>query len=208
MMNLELIQPQSWNDITFKQWKKLISVLNEDLDPLEKRLKQAAILNPHIENESDIGKLSLPQITEYFSTIQFLDNEPVKELFNEFLLDEKKFKQIQFKDISLAQWIDAEKFSLDVLDHHQLIAIFYIEPNEYDDIIRERVAEFIDEQPCSRIFYLVNQFFFIQTALERTTLLYSNQMKSKKQQIEKVIRISSRIDEFLRKKLGSIYYTQ
>jgi hypothetical protein len=207
-MNLELIQPQSWNDISFKQWKKLISVLNEDLDPLEKRLKQAAILNPHIENESDIGKLSLPQITEYFSTIQFLDNEPVKELFNEFLLDEKKFKQIQFKDISLAQWIDAEKFSLDVLDHHQLIAIFYIEPNEYDDIIRERVAEFIDEQPCSRIFYLVNQFFFIQTALERTTLLYSNQMKSKKQQIEKVIRISSRIDEFLRKKLGSIYYTQ
>jgi hypothetical protein len=208
-MKVELIQPNDWQDISFSQWKRLIKLLNEgNLNPLELRLKQAVILNPHIEDESDIGKLSLAQLTEYFSGIQFIDTEPVKELFSEFILDDKKFKQVQFKDISLAQWIDAEKFSLDVLEHHQLIAIFYIQPDEYNDIIRDRVAAFIDEQPCSRIFYLVNQFFFIQAALERATVVYSNRLKKRQKKLERVIEVSKKVEALLRKKLGSIYSTR
>jgi hypothetical protein len=208
-MKLELIQPTSWSDISFNQWKRLLALhMIEDLNPLEKRIKQAAILNPHIESEEQIGKLTMPQLMEYFSTIEFIDNEPVSEIFKKFDLDGKTYKQIDFKDISLAQWIDAEKYSLDVLQHHHLIAIFYIKPDEYNDIIRDEIAEFIDTQPCSKVFYLISQFFFIQTALEKTMLAYSQRVEKKKAKIEKVIKRTNQIEKFLRKRLGSIYYTE
>lgn len=208
MTKIELIQPVGWNDITFNQWKNLLSLdLIEDLDELTKRLKQVHILNPHIKDETDIGKLTIPQLTQYFSTIEFIKDEPVKEIFNEFELDGKKYKQIQFKDISLAQWIDAEKFSIDVIQHHQLIAIFYINPQEYNDIERDRVAEYIDNLPCSKVFYLVSQFFFIQTALEKTLEEYSVQMRKKKDKIERIIKTSKKISTKIQKLFGSKSYT-
>ena len=209
MMKLELIQPSDWSDISFNQWKRLLALhMLEDLNPLEKRIKQALILNPHIENEEQIGKLTMPQLLSYFSTIEFIDNEPVSEIFKKFDIDGKTYKQIDFKDISLAQWIDAEKFAADVLQHHHLIAIFYISPDEYNDMIRDEVAQFIDQQPCSKVFYLVSQFFFIQTALEKTMLAYSQKVEKKKLKIEAVIKRTKQINQFLRKRLGSIYSTE
>jgi len=198
-MKLELIQPNSWNDLTFNQYKRLLKlVLEEDsTDPiniLKLRLKQMAVINPDYTVE-ELGKLRATQVIEYYKTIDFIDNEPVKEIFNEFILDHKKFRQIKFNDLSMAQWIDAEKFSSDILDHNKLIAIFYIQPDEYNDMIRDRVAEYLDNLPAPKVFYLVSQFFFIQTALEKALVDYSAHQAKMMKRVQRVIEKTRAINE-------------
>lgn len=202
-MKIELIQPLNWSDLTFNQYKRLLKLILENKSPegsdlLKLRLDQISIINPHLELET-IGKLRATQVIDYFQSIAFIDEEPVKEIFNEFELDGKKFKQIKFNDLSLAQWIDAEKWGGDVLDHHKLIAIFYIKPDEYSDGIRDRVADYLDALPAPYIFYLVSQFFFIQTALERGLVAYSEWQTKKMMEVEKIIKNSKKIDEKLKR---------
>jgi hypothetical protein len=107
--------------------------------------------------------------------------------------------------MSLAQWIDSEKFTNDIEDYHQIVALFYISPGEYNDLEREKVAKFIDEQPCSRVFYLLSQFFFIQAASEKALVAYSEQMTKRLTKTERIVQKSKSIQKKLKevqKKFG------
>jgi hypothetical protein len=202
-MKLELIQPSDWSDITFNQYKRLLKLVisadvNDNVDILKLRLEQMAVLNPDYSVE-ELGRLKGTQLLEYFKSIDFIDKEPVKEVFNEFVIDGEKFRQIKFNDLSLAQWIDAEKWGNDVLDHNKLLAIFYIDPEKYNDIIRDRVAEFLDNQPCSKVFYLISQFFFIQTALEMALKDYSEIQLKQMEEVKLIIKKAQQIDKRFKK---------
>lgn len=206
-MQLELIQPQSWNDISYNQYNKLLKALllfEESADPdiLDLRLNQVQILNDGYTKE-DIGKLRQSQLLQYFKTISFLDTEPVKEIWKSFKIDEKTYELINFEDMSMSQWIDAEKLSIDLLKHNELVAIFYINPDEYSDGRRKKVAEFIGNQPCSKVFYLPSQFFFIQIALEKTTQAYLEGQKKQMQKLQRIIKWSKWINKRLPKWFGS-----
>lgn len=196
-MRMELNQVENWTDITFNQYKHLLKLELEEREPIEKRIEQIAILNPDVSTD-DIRSMRMTQMVEYFKTIDFIDKEPVKEILNHINIDGRIFRQISFNNLSLAQWIDAEKFSVDVLDHHQLLAIFYIDPDDYNDIIRERVAEWIDNQPCSRVFYIVSQFFFIQTVLERVLEDYSEEKTRWMKGVERLILNTKRVKAALK----------
>jgi hypothetical protein len=199
MKSLELNQYKSWADISFGQYNQLLKLVidgEDELELLEKRLKQAQILNPDY-TEIEIGKLTLPQLTKYFQTISFIDNEPVKEIFDTFQLEESEYKLQKFENLSFTQWIDAEKYTSDPTQHHHLIAIFYIDPENYSDSEREKVANYINSQPCSRVFYLASLFFFTQKALEGAIQLYSEKIEKTHNKIERVIKHSKRIQDKL-----------
>jgi hypothetical protein len=195
-MEIKLKSPENWSDITFKQWRMILDratnlKLDDPINVLKYRLSQTQILNPEY-SEEQIGKLKVNQLKEYFKSIEFLDSEPVKEIWKSFELDGKKYELIDFKNLSLEQWIDCEKYS-NILDAHRLISIFYINPNEYNEIELDKISEYIDKQPCGKVFYLVSFFFFTQTALELATNLYSDQIIEMSQKIEKIKIVDQKI---------------
>ena len=99
---------------------------------------------------------------------------------------------MDFKHLSLAQWIDAEKYS-DVLMAHKLISIFYINPKEYDDLELDKVSDWFDDQPSTKSFYLISQFFFIQKVLEIAMELYLKKEAKQMYQIERLIKINNKL---------------
>lgn len=194
-MNIKLNLPDSWNDITFNQWKRLVKSVPDNINDLDNvdilkiRIEQAHILNPHIDKE-DLMKLSYSQLLEYFQKIDFIDKEPVKADQSKLVIDGNEYEAIDFKYMSLEQFIDAEKYS-DILNAHKLIAIFYIEPDKYNDILLDKVAKYIDNSPTPVAFWMVSKFFFIQKALELSINLFSEEMMKEKLKIERIIRIKS-----------------
>lgn len=195
-MKLELITPENWNDITFNQWCKLIDLLgNSELNELEKRIQQVLIINPLV-NRDDLLKLKTTQLAKYFKTIDFLDDEPIKEVWNEIDFGNKKWKLIDFQHMSMAQWIDSEKFAVKPELWSNLVAIFYMDPQHYNDREREELAEYIAEQPCSKVFYLPAEFFFIQTALGMAIKEFSDREMKVKEKAEKIIKATKRVQKW------------
>jgi hypothetical protein len=208
MKKINLTTPDDWNDITLNQYKMLLKVQSEtiienELDLYKLRTEQVLILNPHVEKD-DILRLSLEQLSAYFKAIEFLDKEPVKKEQKELKIDGKKYIFSHFKNLSLEQWIDAEKYS-SIEDAHKLIAIFYIKPIEYDEVELDKVSDWLDKQPAHVAFWTISQFFFIQKALELGTNLYLEQMTKKAEKVKRVIEISRKIDARLRQ-FGSRFY--
>ncbi len=204
-MKIELNSISDWSDISFHQYKKLLKLAMEyttdnesqiiDIEPLKYRLKQVAVLNPEIKEE-DIAKLTLPQLTEYINLISFIDNEPVKESLKQIELQGKIYKLIDFKDMSLSQWIDGEKYSQDIEDHHKVIAIFYLKPEEYSDIERDILSEYIDNLPCSKVFYIISLFFFIQKVFERASQDYSERIEKKMKRYQAGLKILNKLQKW------------
>ena len=196
-MEIKLYIPESWTDITFKQYRLLLDSqrrynLDNPIEQLEYRVDQMSILNPDILIE-DLKKLTLTQAKEYFDQINVLyDKEPVKKEMNSFEIDGKKYELIKFKHLSLAGWIDAEKYS-DLLMSHKLISIFYINPDEYNDIELDKVSDWLDEQPAPTGFYLVSFFLTTQKILELATSLYLEKTKEEIEKMEKIIKLSNKV---------------
>lgn len=206
---IELKTPSDWREVTLHQYKHLLKLQTEtevkdQLDLYKLRIGQISILNPDVAEE-DIKRMSLEQLTHYFKEIDFLDNEPVKADQSTLTIEGKEYKFTHFKNLTLEQWIDAEKYS-SMEDAHKLIAIFYIDPKEYDDVELDKVSEWLDKQPAHIGFWTISQFFFIQKALELSISLYSEKELKKVEKIKRVIEISKRIDHRL-KQFGSKFST-
>ena len=205
MKTIKLNIVEDWNDITLNQYKRLLKIQTEteivnELDLYQMRLQQLHILNPDIELD-DLRRLSLDQLTRAFKEIEFLDVEPVKNNQKIITIDGTKYTFNHFKNMSLEQWIDAEKFS-DLENAHKLIAIFYLSADEYTNEKMELIADWLDNQPAHVAFWTISQFFFIQKASELAISLYSEQMIQKAEKIERVIHWSKKIDAVL-KRFGS-----
>jgi len=187
--NITLYSPENWGEVTFKQWRLMLAEMHkldvsDKINLLRYRVKQAQILNPQY-TEKQIGQLTLPQLQQYFTKIEFLDDEPVKEIWDEFEINGETYKLINYKNLSLEMWIDGEKYT-SMEDAHKLIALFYLRPDTYSEEKLDEIAQFIDTQPCGRVFYLISFFFFTHKALELATSLYSDQLTNLNRKIERV----------------------
>lgn len=198
---IELKVVEDWNDITLNEWKRLLKLSSEmknDESPLEVykvRLEQVKILNPAVD-EADIKKMTISQLKSYFDMIDFLDTEPVKANQETIEIDGETFKFNDFRHMSLEQWIDAEKYS-SIEDADKLIAIFYLNAENYSNDRHEKVSKWLDSQPAHIGFWTVGKFFFIQKALEVGMELYSEEIIKKTQKIQRVIENSKKINEAL-----------
>lgn len=194
-MKIDLNIPESWNDISFNQWKRIVNLVPknakdlDNIDLLKIRIEQTHILNPHIEKE-DLMKLSYNQLLDYFQSIDFIDKEPVKQVMDKIIVDGVEYEMLDFKYMSLEQFIDAESFG-NIMDSNKLIAIFYIHPDRYDNIILDKVADFIDKSPAPIGFWMISKFFFIQRALDLSMELFSEKMLKEKAKMERVLRIKT-----------------
>ena len=207
-MKLELNIPESWRDITLKQYIGLLeastSIDTEDsITLLNHRVKQATILNPHL-TEEQIKKISMSQMKEYFDKIDCIDAEPVTENCKKLVIDGKTYEFIEFKNMSLEQWIDSEKYS-SIEECHKLIAIFYINPKDYSEMELDKVSNWLLDQPVTKTFWSVSFFLFIQKAFELALEDYSIRMAKQTKKIMRVIEISKKIDQKIKrvqKRLG------
>lgn len=208
---INLNVPESFEDLTLNQWKRLLKIqmhskIEDELDLYKMRISQLHILNPDV-SEDDLKRLSLVQLTDYFKSIEFIDAEqPVKENQKEIVIDGKKYHFNHFKNMSLEQWIDAEKWC-EIEDCNKLISIFYLSANDYNTAEQEKIAEWLDNSPAHIGFWTISQFFFIQRALEQGINLYSEQMIEKAKKVERVIYWSKRINEAM-KRFGSTFSTK
>jgi hypothetical protein len=202
-MKLELTIPENWNDVSLKQFRQMLlliekyNVEDDEITKLKLRVAQIAIFNPQVKEE-DLMKLKLSQLGEYFQKMEFLDAEPVKEIVKEWKLGDKTYHLNEFKNLSLDGWISAEKWS-NIEDAHKLISIFYIDPREYSEIEVDRICDIIDNEPVSKSFYLVAQFFFIQKALEISGEIYIHKLNQLKKGIEKAEKIKMKWQQRLYK---------
>jgi hypothetical protein len=199
-MKIELTIPQNWNEISLKQFRQLIMGIQgfgklDEINILKWRIRQLHILNPHISEET-LLKLKLSQLSEYFTQIEWLDNEPIKEIIKEWIINDKKYYLNEFKNLSVDQWISAEKWS-NIEDGHRLISIFYIDPREFSEIEVDRICDKIDNEPVTKSFYLMSQFFFIQKSLEISGQMYIQKMQEMKRLLEKTVKI----DKWIRQRL-------
>jgi hypothetical protein len=208
---INLNVPESFDDITLNQWKRLLklqmeSKIENELDLYKMRIAQLHILNPDV-TEDELKRLSLSQLTDYFKSIQFLDLEqPVKENQKQIIVDGKTYRFNHFKNMSLEQWIDAEKWT-DIEDCHKLISIFYLNANDYNNIEQEKIADWLDRSPAHVGFWTISQFFFIQKSLEIAINLYSEQMIQRAKKVERVVYWSKKINQAM-KRFGLTFYTK
>jgi hypothetical protein len=208
---INLTVPESYEDITLNQWKRLLKMQSEtpienELDLYKMRISQLSILNEGV-NEEDLMRLSLEQLTDYFKAIEFLDLEqPVKENQKEIMVDGKKYTFNHFKNMSLEQWIDAEKYS-NIEDCDKLIAIFYLSSDEYNNKDHQKIAEWLDKSPSHIGFWTISQFFFIRRASEEGIKLYSEWIQKRTQTIERTIYWSRKI-KGVANRFGSLFSTK
>lgn len=193
-----LTLPESWNDITLEQYVKLVKLIdkydiNNPTEAILMRLEQLNILNDTWTLDQ-LKKLTIPQLTTYFKGIEFINNDPVLENCKEIVIEDKKYIFNDFKHLTLEQWIDAEKFS-ELELAHRLIAIFYINPKEYDDLELDKVSEWLLKAPVTKYFWSVSFFLFIHRASELAILRYSEKIETGKKKMEKVIRIGKKVEE-------------
>lgn len=191
-MNIELKIPQDWNDITLSQYKQLLMLpsmynLENIEDQYEYKKAQMSIINPHLDIE-DIGKMKMSQAIDYYNRIEFINNQPVLENCKTINIDGKVYTFGDFKNMTMDQWIDTEKYGTRTEDCNKLIAIFYINGDEYCAKEHDKVSEWLDKAPATKYFWSVSFFLFIQTASELAFRHYSNKLMSKlewKKRVEK-----------------------
>lgn len=201
-MEITLKTPESWKDITLRQYVQLLQLtegLNseDELEIINYRLKQVAILNPEYSVE-DLQKLTLSQLKEYFDSIEFINTDPVLENCKELKIDGKKYTFQDFKYITLEQWIDCEKFS-NLNNAHKLIAIFYIKPEEYTPQELDIVSEWLLDAPATKYFWSISFFLFIHHALELAIKRYSEKTEKKINKMIRIAEISQEIDKKIKK---------
>jgi hypothetical protein len=211
-MEIKLHSPENWSEITTKQYVELLQAIevcskDDEVDYLKLRMEQAKILNPN----QPVEKLTIPQIKEYFNSIKFLDERPVLELCNKITVDGKMYEFIQFKNMSMEQWIDSEKYSsLDMA--HKLIAIFYMRPDDYNEIDLDKVSDHILNGPVTKFFFALSIFLFIHHALELHTRLFSERVEQDKKMIQNVkdqaIKIDQKIKRFQTKLSGFKFWNK
>lgn len=189
MGQIKLKSPETWNDITMEEYIKLIGLtekyeLDNATDLLKYRVEQIQVLNSEYSID-DIKKLTMPQLNQYFKSIEFLDERPVLRECKVLEIGGKKYEFQDFKMMSLEQWIDTEKYySLDKA--HKLIAIFYIKAEEYNSVEHDRVSEYLLKAPVTEYFWSASFFLFIQRVLEAAIKRFSENQIIETEKMEKM----------------------
>lgn len=195
-MILTLKSPESWNDISLSQYKRLISLEFTEDTILEYRINQVHILNDQYSTD-DLMKMSMLQLKTYFNEIEFINTNPVLKDCKMFNIDGKEYIFGDFKNMSLEQWIDCEKYT-SLENCHKLISIFYIKPEEYNDKELDKVSEWLNKQPVTEYFWSVSFFLFIHRALELSIKQFSEKLEKNREKTQRIITISKRIDKKLK----------
>ena len=201
-MTFNLKSPESWQDITLKQYVELLKLpskfdLEDELEKLKYRLEQVSILNPEYTPQ-DLQKLTLSQVKDYFESIDFINNDPVLEECRELIIEGKKYTFQEFKYITLEQWIDTEKFSnLDMA--HKLIAIFYIHPDEYTPQELDKVSNYLLQSPATKYFWSVSFFLFIHQAYGLAIKAYSDKIVKQGRVMKRTIQLSQSLNKKLKR---------
>jgi hypothetical protein len=195
-MKLELKAPVDWSQVTLKQYKELLMLKYNEEEVLEYRIDQCNIFNPQY-SKFDLMKMSMPQLKLYFDSIDFVNAQPVLRDCKEIDIEGVKYTFIEFKNMSLEQWIDCEKYS-SIENSHKLIAIFYIEPEKYNDRELDKVSDWLLNAPVTEYFWSLSFFLFIHLAQGQAIKRFSEMVKKKREKTEKVIEISKRINEKLK----------
>lgn len=191
---------ESWDDITMSQYVKLVE-LSEKYGPepepeqlLRYKCEQIHILNPNVSVD-DIMRMTLPQVKQYFTMIEFLNTDIVTHSCKTIEIDGKQYDLQDFKLISLEQWIDAEKYGSSIKTAHKLVSIFFIKASEYNESELDKVSDYILNSPITKYFYVVSQFFFIHTALGMAIERYSSKVIQQQKMIKKTIEKAEKYDK-------------
>lgn len=203
MEQIKLKIADSYDDITMNEYIKLLKImdkynLEDKKDILRYRIDQISILNPKYSKD-DLMKLTMTQLREYFSKMEFLDADMVSHNSKVLDIDGIKYEFQDLKLMSLEQWIDSEKYSSSIDTAHKLVSIFFIEASKYSESELDKVSEYILNSPVTKYFYIISNFFFIFEALGLAISRYSDQVNKEKMIMEKVKERAIGYDKIIKK---------
>jgi hypothetical protein len=160
---MKITLPQSWDQVTIRQFTELIRVKEREMEPLETAIQLIAILSG--EDYSEVSKLSLDSIRKAYAALSFIDSMDFPDKIEEYLeFDGVKYTaKLDIRKITAGQYIDLKDFTKDkdaMYNIHNIMAVLYI-PNgkQYNDIPQSEVAEVFYEKMPITIAYSVAVFF-------------------------------------------------
>lgn len=178
--------PSKWEEINIKQYQKMLKLAENATSTISGRVKVFQLLSG-IDMKL-ISGFSIDQFNQIMNKFEFvtqempkLEEKDVRQ--KEFIIKKKKYKLMNFEELTLGEWVDLDILMNSPIDNlHNIMAIMLKHPKEkeYDTEQTDKKAEmFLTE--VTALYAMKFLAFFL--SLEISSL--RNSMKSLKKKLTK-----------------------
>ena len=131
--------PSNWNLITINQYQELRELGEEELSGTSLVLEQLAVLLDTDTEDPELDDLTIDELFEAIEKLQFLSADPPA---NSTKID-IDYEPIEFKDLSLGEFIDLEHFMTDPIGNVKIILSIIFKKTGVDEWFNKTYEPYI-----------------------------------------------------------------